>query len=126
MEGAQVPQAGKAEGILMRSSNADAVRVAEISISFLSGTKVEAKAALVAKGRGETFGWITLQNWSPATLLILKQLRESMEEDAEKMFFAEPEEVQPIPYNGSGSPPVGIGETLGLTPYPNEKIDKQI
>lgn len=66
----------------------DKVAMGEVTINFLGPTvQLIAKAKLVSTTTGDSFGSMTLQHWSPATIAKLGELRSQMELDAERMVF---------------------------------------
>lgn len=96
----------------------DGIAVGEGTFSFLGTTlKFEGKAAFVNSRTGDTHGWTTNTQWSPAVIEKLKELRAAMELDLGRLHLADGGEV----LVGTGSSVArdsggGLGEHLGNTP----------
>lgn len=73
-----------------RSVRFNAIRVWEFDVKLMgTAPLLTAKAAFVNTDTGHTHGSTKSTRWSPETLALLKQLRESMESDLEKTHFAD-------------------------------------
>lgn len=61
---------------------ANAIAVASFEVSFLNtSVDMKAKAVILDTESRRTHGWTQNQNWSPATMKKLEELKEAMEED---------------------------------------------
>lgn len=105
----------------MREANFNGIAVGELTVNFLeSPAKVVAKGAFINTATGATHGWTTCQQWSPETIIKLKELRALLEQDMVAVHFSDAASS----FSGVVSPPTprggqiregfkGLGEHLG-------------
>lgn len=73
---------------MSRLAKPDKVSIGEIHVNLLGPSHtMTAKARLVSTKTGDSFGSMTVQHWSSATLKKFEELRHCMEEDLELLFF---------------------------------------
>lgn len=99
----------------MREVKFNAIRVAEITLNVAEATSsITAKAAFVNTTTGQTHGWTTGRSWSEETLQKVRELREAMERDLERLHF-EDGASSPTTTSGGGLRDgfKGLGEELG-------------
>lgn len=104
----------------MRSAKFNAIRVAEVTLNLVEATaSITAKAAFVDTVSGQTHGWTTGRSWSEETMAKVRELRESMERDLERLHFDDGAS-SPTTTSGGGLRDgfKGLGEELGAVEEP--------
>lgn len=98
----------------------NSIQVGELTVSFLGTTlRFEGKAAFVDMKTGHTHGWTKNEQWSPAVIEKLKELRALMEIDLGRLHLENGGEsvVGPTtlasPAKGLSMEGGGLGEHLG-------------
>jgi hypothetical protein len=68
----------------------DGLAVGELSANLLGPmAKLTAKAAFINSETGHTHGWTTNEQWSPETIVKLRELRAAMEADLARIHFGD-------------------------------------
>lgn len=90
--------------------------IAEVAVEFRSDSAImlSCKAAFLDTERHAAYGWTRGEGsiWSPETMALLNQLRESMEQDMARLHFVD----QPVRNGvavGQPTQVLGIGEHIG-------------
>ncbi len=112
----------------------DAVKVGAFEVDLMNppSGKLTAKAAFINSKTGHTHGWTNHMVWSPATLLKLRELVESMELDLASAHFVEGGEAssttggglfESSPQHSEPNSPRGLGEHLESSTKDADPID---
>ena len=107
------------------SAKFDSVVVGEGTFSFLAAggsPALEAKAAFVNSRSGETHGWTTNRQWSPAVLEKMKELRSLMEIDLGMLHLEGGGEILVTPVHALQGPQSGSRTGGGLGEYVAEPV----